>query len=286
MIHLRKNRPHRAWQETVAKEFFSRPYTPIEHLGGPDLTNLRARPVCRRFRMRLLSQNETPMRKTTRILEPEVMDTMEAAITYDQMNHHEVNCRFVDDLLQPPVPEGEFLDLGTGTGLIPLELCRRNDRFRVLAVDLAVSMLDLARIHTEIAGLTQQIHFDRADAKHLPYETSRFALVMSNSILHHLPEPVLAIREAVRVTMPLGRLFFRDLLRPDTAAEIDSLVNVYAGGESDHARQLFRESLQAALNLDEIRTLVASCGFPEASVIQSSDRHWTWDVPRSEGLSP
>ena len=35
----------------------------------------------------------------TRILEPEVMDTVAEAVDYNSMDHSHVNCVFVDDLL-------------------------------------------------------------------------------------------------------------------------------------------------------------------------------------------
>src|SRR5947207_183966 len=79
-----------------------------------------------------------------RVLEPEVMDTPEEARDYDAMDHSAVNRLFVDDLLAAGVvpataddqPVAEILDLGTGTALIPIELCRRCADCRVMAVDL------------------------------------------------------------------------------------------------------------------------------------------------------
>lgn len=60
-----------------------------------------------------------------RTLEPEVMDTPEEALAYDSMDHADVNRVFVDDFLAADPEAGEILDLGTGTALIPIELCRR-----------------------------------------------------------------------------------------------------------------------------------------------------------------
>src|SRR5688500_14822174 len=99
----------------------------------------------------------------SRILEPEVMDSPEDATDYDAMDHREVNARFVADLLaplgpspQPPAPL-DILDLGTGTALTPIELCRRYRDCRVMAADAAVSMLELARYNIEVESLTQRI---------------------------------------------------------------------------------------------------------------------------------
>jgi hypothetical protein len=99
---------------------------------------------------------------------------------------------------------------------------------------------------------------------------------MSNSIIRHLPEPILAIEEAARLARPGALLFFRDLLRPESQEQLNELVQTYTGQENDHARQMFADSLHAALTLEEIRGLVASLGFPPDTVQQTSDRHWTW----------
>ncbi len=235
-----------------------------------------------------------------RTLEPEVMDTREDAWDYDTMDHGEVNRRFVEDLLAAGLAgsrkstaesqAGEsrddacepllILDLGTGTAQIPILLCQATDQVRILAADAAVSMLDLARLNVEIAGLRERIQLDQADAKQMAYRDSMFDAVISNSIVHHIPEPRDVLREAVRVAKPGALLFFRDLMRPADAAELDRLVEIHATDCNDHQRMLFRDSLQAALALDEVRSLITSLGFSPDSVQATSDRHWTWTARR------
>ena len=65
-------------------------------------------------------------------------------------------------------------------------------------------------------------------------------------------------------------------MRPQDAETLEALVLTYTGKESEYSQQLFRDSLHAALSLDEIRDLVASLGFDPNSVQATSDRHWTW----------
>lgn len=120
------------------------------------------------------------------------------------------------------------------------------------------------------------MQLDQIDAKRLHYSDGQFGIVMSNSLIHHIPEPLVALSEAVRVTLPGGLLFFRDLLRPNSTQELDQLVQTYAGNEEEFSRNMFAESLHAALSLDEICSLITSLGFPAESVRQTSDRHWTW----------
>jgi ubiquinone/menaquinone biosynthesis C-methylase UbiE len=216
-----------------------------------------------------------------RVLEPEVMDSPLEAVDYDAMDHSAVNRLFVDDFLvlwRSKLLEGEILDLGTGTAQIPVELLRSQPGLSVIAIDLAESMLDLARRNVADAGFSQQIRVERVDAKALAYPSQHFAAVISNSIVHHIPEPLDVLDEACRVLRPAGALFVRDLLRPDTEEQVRHLVSTYAAGANRHQQDLFEASLRAALSLDEIRGIVARLGYDASGVQQTSDRHWTWSM--------
>jgi SAM-dependent methyltransferase len=235
-----------------------------------------------------------------RRLEPEIMDTAEDARDYDGMDHRAVNRLFVQDFLafagqhSPTFSrrcEGRspcLLDVGTGTAQIPIELLRHDAACEVIAIDLAEEMLKLARRNIERAGFQAAIRVELADAKHLPYSNGRFDAVISNSIVHHIPQPLDVLAEMVRVLKPGAPLFVRDLLRPQTTDELDRLVATYAGQENAHSQQLFRDSLHAALSLAELRELAESLLIPDSAIAQTSDRHWTlaWVTPGIENPLP
>ena len=211
-----------------------------------------------------------------RVLEPEVMDTELEAQDYNDMDHSEVNRAFVDDFLISGFQGGEVLDVGTGTALIPIELCQRDLECRVMAIDMATHMLDLGRYNIEAAGLIEQIQLARVDAKKMPYEDQYFDAVVSNSIIHHIPEPMECIKEIVRVAKIGGNIFVRDLMRPADDATVNQLVETHAADDNDHQRKMFDDSLRAALSLEEIKQMVSSLGYNSHDVIANSDRHWTW----------
>ncbi len=213
-----------------------------------------------------------------RVLETEAMDNLEQALDYNSMDHGEVNRLFVADLLAAglDVEQGQILDLGTGTALIPIELCRRVPNARVLAVDVAEHMLALGRQNVEKAGLAGRVRLERVDAKRLPYRDGQFATVISNSIIHHLSDPGIAINEAWRVTASGGLVFIRDLFRPDDESQIRRLVEIYAAGANQRQQQMLADSFRAALTLEEVRRLIIPLGAPPETVRATSDRHWTW----------
>jgi len=179
------------------------------------------------------------------------------------------------------------LDVGTGTAQIPIELCRREEfTGQVVGVDLAEAMLKLARRNITTAGLGERVQVERVDGKSLPYDDGVFDVVMSNSIVHHIPEPAVVLAEIIRVLRPGGLMFVRDLLRPKSDAEVEHLVSTYAGNELPHAQQLFRQSLHAALTAEEMQDLAAEHGLTRDSVRATSDRHWTLAGRRPEASSP
>ncbi len=211
-----------------------------------------------------------------RVLETEVMDTAEEARDYDAMDHTGVNRLFVADFLAVWNGRNPILDVGTGTVQIPIELCRQHRTALVTAIDLAEQMLAVGRRNVEQVNLGDRIQIERVDAKALPCKAGSFAAVISNSIVHHVPEPGQVLAEMVRVVEPAGLLFVRDLLRPGDEMTLSRLVDLYAAGANAHQRQMFADSLRAALTLSEIRGLVAALGFNPATVQQTTDRHWTW----------
>jgi|SRR5579883_787025 len=220
-----------------------------------------------------------------RTLEPEVMDTAQEAADYDAMDHSAVNARFCDDLLAVLPRPARVLDVGTGTALIPIELCRRAPGARVDALDLAAHMLAVARRNVERAGLSDRIRLQLADAKSTGEPDGAYEAVVSNSIVHHIPDPRDLLREMVRLVARGGVLFVRDLVRPESEAEVGRLTATYAAvpagldpeTKAMHERQanLFAASLRAALTVAEVRAMVAPLGIPADAVRATSDRHWT-----------
>ena len=219
-----------------------------------------------------------------RVLEPEVMDDRAEAIEYNDMDHRLVNRNFVTDLMAAGPVGTDCLDLGTGTALIPIELCQRVEDVRVMAADASTAMLDLARYQLEINNLVSRIQLHFGDAKKLIFETNFFDTVMSNSLVHHLPSHETVLVEAIRVLRPNGLLFVRDLCRPESLEQLETLVSCYAANESENSRQMLRQSLHAALSLSEIRVLAVTAGLSADCVEMTSDRHWTLHARKSISL--
>lgn len=210
-----------------------------------------------------------------RVLEPEVMDTAEEAHDYDAMDHGEVNRRFCHDLVAFAPDLHRVVDVGTGTARIPIALCAIHPSCTIVATDLAEHMLALARQNVDAAGLSDRITLVKVDAKGSDLPARAFDAVVSNSIVHHIPEPRRAFDEMVRLLAPGGALFVRDLERPVDDVAVARLVATYAANDTPRQRGLFEASLRAALTVDEVADLVRPLGIPASAVRRTSDRHWT-----------
>jgi len=221
-----------------------------------------------------------------RVLEPEVMDTAEDAEEYDAMDFAEPNTRFAEDALAlvRGVVDAEILDIGTGTADIPVRVLQRDPRVRIVGVDLAQEMLRVAAQKVASAGFAERCRFQLVDAKSLPFEPESFDMVMSNSIAHHIPQPIVLFEQIARVVKKGGAIIVRDLIRPPSTDEAWAIVERVSPRDTPRQKQLFFDSLCAALALDEVADLVRRAGLEGMRVAQVSDRHWTAERAFSPSL--
>ncbi|QDT38970.1 class I SAM-dependent methyltransferase [Stratiformator vulcanicus] len=222
-----------------------------------------------------------------RQLEDEFSESSEEALTYDKMDHDAVNQAFVDEFLAAVESQGlgprlhdgvnplTLVDVGTGTARIPINLARRPLFVKPIVVDASEAMLKLAKLNIYASGLQANIVLKQANAHELPFDDQQFDALMSNSLIHHIPKPSAVFAEMLRVLKPGGLIFVRDLARPESTEGVEELVAKHAAEETEEAQQLFRQSLQAALTVDEVASMLKEQGVDPGLVTMSSDRHWT-----------
>ena len=210
-----------------------------------------------------------------RIVEPEVMDTAEAAEAYDAMQHGEVDRAFVDRLVALGASTGHFLDVGTGPAQIPILLVQRCPDIRITAIDLSEEMLKIAKRRVEEVGLTDRITLELIDAKTLPYPDNTFDGLISNSIIHHIHDAMSALKEMGRVARPQGTVLIRDLIRPETPEDAQTFVDLYAADDTPYQQKLYYDSFLAAFTIAEVNEMLTQMDMPGAAVVQSTDRHWS-----------
>jgi ubiquinone/menaquinone biosynthesis C-methylase UbiE len=202
------------------------------------------------------------------------MDSIEQARAYSDADFRAPHDMFVAEVgARCGALRGTVVDLGCGPADVTVRFARANPDARFVGVDAGPNMLALARARVEHAGLADRVTFE---AHHLPDPVLAgrgFDAVVSNSLLHHLPDPSAlwsTIRACARPGAPVAVM---DLMRPGTAADLDALVARYAADEPDVLRDDFRNSLAAAYRPDEIGPQLAAAGLGAFSVAVTSDRH-------------
>jgi ubiquinone/menaquinone biosynthesis C-methylase UbiE len=218
----------------------------------------------------------------SRVLEPEEMAGADEAAEYDSMDFSATDDAFAERAAKLARPGGWIVDIGCGNAKIPLAIAALVPDSLVCAIEMSNEMLAVAaRNRARASESGQRVVLVRGDAKRLPFPSRSASLVVSNSLIHHIPDPRSVFHEIARVleTSDGGnarpRILIRDLVRPNSESELASLAQTYSSGWSALQRRLYEDSLHAALSLDEVRAYAAEAGLRGVRIEQVTDRHWS-----------
>ncbi|MBI1195665.1 MAG: methyltransferase domain-containing protein [Gammaproteobacteria bacterium] len=209
--------------------------------------------------------------------EPELMDDPDQAMAYAEADFEQPHTMFVDECLGffgcAGVEPREIMDLGCGPCDIVARLARRLAFDRFDAIDGAEAMIALARRRLEAEGLADRVRLIRGYIPNDLPEQASYDAIVSNSILHHLNDPMDLWRAVKRLTRPGAAVFVMDLRRPPSEDAAKAMVDEYAGGEPDVLRHDFYCSLLAAYRPDEVAEQISAAGLSGLSVSVPTDRH-------------
>jgi SAM-dependent methyltransferase len=210
-----------------------------------------------------------------RVLEPELMDDPAQARAYAETDFSVENQGFVDRFREyfPDFEEGCVVDLGCGPADIPIRFVAARPRCRVVGVDASAPMIELGTQAVIRAGMTDRVSL-RCERVEAIAGANVFDAAISNSLLHHLPNPLQfwhKLRQLVKAGSPV---LVMDLLRPESREEAQAIVDRYAAGASEILRRDFFNSLLAAFTEDEVTTQLARMNLTRLLIDVIDDRHW------------
>mgnify|MGYP005853437219 CR=1 FL=1 len=212
-----------------------------------------------------------------RVPEPELMDSPEQVAAYAGADFSASDNAFVARLLQrlQPAPAGgSLIDLGCGPATISIDLARALPGWHITALDAGVNMLARAQdtLRRQPAEVRSRVTLHQAL---LPEHglARQFDVVISNSLLHHLPRPATLWQSVIALARSGTVVQVMDLLRPASELQWQQLVQTYAGDAPAVLQQDFSHSLRAAYSLDELDKQLLAAGLQQLRLEQISDRH-------------
>jgi arsenite methyltransferase len=147
-----------------------------------------------------------------------------------------------------PQPWMRAADVGAGTGFLAAGLAPLVAEVHCLDASPAM----LARARENLSGVPN-VRYHVAEGTQLPLADGSMDLAVANMYLHHIPEPLLALREMARILRPGGQLVLSDMDEHQEAWMRAEMADVWLG----FARQQVQAWLMEA-GLQDVR--VASPG--------------------------
>ncbi|MCB9784866.1 MAG: methyltransferase domain-containing protein [Candidatus Omnitrophica bacterium] len=172
----------------------------------------------------------------------------QAAVAYQSLRYLKPHSRnyhlWWTRLMLEEVPlDGRILDNGCGTGIL-LDLLKGRD---VVGVDLSMKMLSAA------FEITHRVI--RGNSLELPFPDRSFDLVLSRSLIHHLPDKEKGITEIARVLKPAGQAVFVDTNRSilsDLPRRIANRGEHFSESHQNLSRKVFERLLETDFEIERI----------------------------------
>ncbi len=212
-----------------------------------------------------------------RVLEPELMQDEEQVVAYAEADFSEPHNHFIElfrEKFDNSAVDGFVLDMGCGPGDISFLFAKAFPDCVVQGVDGSACMLDHAKQRLlRSADLRGRLEFLLGLFPNVDLPRTNYTTLISNSLLHHLPDPQILWTTVKRWAAPGARVFIMDLMRPESAAVAQDYVIRYAAGEPEILQRDFFNSLLAAFTVDEVQAQLTAAGLKTLFVEAVSDRH-------------
>ncbi len=149
-----------------------------------------------------------------------------------------------------PQPDDTVLDLACGGGLI---VCALAPHVRhATGIDLTPAMLERARALAAEKGVVN-VTWREGDIRALPWPDAAFGIVVTRFSLHHLTDPLGAVREMARVCRPGGRVVVIDMYASEDQEKAAAWNRLEMLRDPSHVR---------SLSLTELKALFPAAGLP------------------------
>lgn len=183
--------------------------------------------------------------------------------TYDnEANYQKKAGRRLIELFPEKVKKCSVLDIGTGTGFLPINLIQVNSNLRVVGCDISFHMLKYA------SARAKETEFCASDAEFLPFKDASFDWAVSSMMYHWVNPLNRSFNEVFRVLNDGGKFLF-SIAAQGTLAE---LKDAYIRTMSSHYPQASKKDFHFFPSQNIIKKALSEAGFYVDSVRTDSMR--------------
>ena len=210
-----------------------------------------------------------------RIPEEELMTGDEQVKAYSEADFSEGHNAFVDkfkEIYENESIEGPVLDLACGPCDVTVRMAKAFPELRFHAIDGSDTMLRYAKERLKKEGLKEQIKLIQAYLPVHSLEQVSYPTIISNSLLHHLPDPLVLWQTIKTYSAPGSLIFVQDLYRPESVEQAKNMLHKHATGEPEILKRDFYNSLLAAFSQEEIEQRLLDSEL-NLSIKKITDRH-------------
>ena len=207
--------------------------------------------------------------------EPERM-TEEEEVFYAKADYSAPHEALAREIYQT-VGAGEkwAIDIGCGPGDVLLRLRKLAADWVLVGADISPRMLSLAS-EDEAKRLSETetpINWLIINGRKIALPARTFDVVISNSVLHHIADPVQFWSEIGRLSKPGTEVFVRDLRRPPSETEARAIVERNIPNEYEIVKTHYFSSLLSSYTCSEVEHQLQAAGVNGLSVIEIEDRY-------------
>ena len=171
--------------------------------------------------------------------------------------------RASEDLIEPVIQQylddldwtdgSTHIEVGAGSGAIARRMAAQSSASRVIGIDPSEGLINKAKeLATDIANLS----FEVGDGESLRFENDSVDSIVMHTVLSHVPEPKVLLKEAIRVLKPGGKLVVSD------ADFIKSSLGNFDGDPLNACAEYFvRNFVTQPFLMSRVRDDAASVGF-------------------------
>jgi len=196
-----------------------------------------------------------------------------SASLYDHYSRHGVEgfdllttARVLNEVRQRA--PGALLDVGTGTGVLPIKLAQRVEcaQWRIVGTDFFEDMIAICESNRAEAPGGSQLDFLHDDVHAMRFSDASFDIVLARSNVHHWRDPVLAFREIFRVLSPGGVAIVHEPRRDSNPEALASF------NESRATLGVEPSRVEEKFSTKELKGFLENAGIAEHSTVSAPER--------------